>query len=79
MFGGTLNLYGSFIFRDTSVGKDTMLAKIIQAVEDAQTRRAPIQASGRPGRWLLRAGSPARFFCLTSWAGCLRAPLPHGP
>jgi Cu2+-exporting ATPase len=44
VFGGTLNLYGSFIFRVTTIGKDTMLSRIIQAVEDAQTRRAPIQA-----------------------------------
>ncbi len=44
VFSGTLNLYGSFIFRVTTVGKNTMLARIIQAVEDAQTRRAPIQA-----------------------------------
>lgn len=43
VFGGTLNLYGSFIFRVTTIGKDTMLSRIIQAVEDAQTRRAPIQ------------------------------------
>jgi Cu2+-exporting ATPase len=45
VFGGTLNLYGSFIFRVTQTGKDTVLAKIIQAVEDAQSRRAPIQSA----------------------------------
>jgi Cu2+-exporting ATPase len=44
VFGGTLNLYGSFVFRVTKTGKDTVLAQIIQAVEDAQARRAPIQA-----------------------------------
>jgi len=44
VFGGTLNLYGSFVFRVTSVGKNTMISRIIQVVEDAQTRRAPIQA-----------------------------------
>ncbi len=44
VFGGTLNLYGSFVFQATKTGKDTMLAQIIQAVEDAQTRRAPVQA-----------------------------------
>jgi Cu2+-exporting ATPase len=44
VFGGTQNLYGSFVFRITSMGKDTVLARIIQAVEDAQSRRAPIQA-----------------------------------
>ena len=44
IFGGTLNLYGSFVFRVTKTGKDTVLAQIIRAVEDAQARRAPIQA-----------------------------------
>lgn len=44
VFGGTINLYGSFIFRVTRAGKETVLARIIQAVEDAQARRAPIQS-----------------------------------
>lgn len=44
VFGGTQNLYGSFVFEITTTGKDTVLARIIQAVEDAQSRRAPIQA-----------------------------------
>jgi len=44
VFGGTQNLYGSFVIRVTKTGKETALARIIQAVEDAQTRRAPIQA-----------------------------------
>ncbi len=43
VFGGTMNLYGSFVFRVTSTGKNTVLAQIIRAVEDAQARRAPIQ------------------------------------
>ena len=45
VFGGTLNLFGSFIFRVTKTGKDTVLAQIIQAVADAQARRAPIQSA----------------------------------
>jgi Cu2+-exporting ATPase len=32
------------VFRVTNVGKGTVLAQIIQAVEDAQARRAPIQS-----------------------------------
>ncbi len=44
VFCGTQNLYGSFVFQITATGKDTVLARIIQAVEDAQSRRAPIQA-----------------------------------
>jgi Cu2+-exporting ATPase len=44
VFGGTLNLHGSFVLRVDRTGKDTVLAGIIGAVEDAQSRKAPIQA-----------------------------------
>jgi len=44
VYGGTINLYGSFVFRVTKTGRDTVLSQIIQAVEDAQARRAPIQS-----------------------------------
>src|SRR3989338_8154102 len=42
--GGTLNTTGSFTFRATKVGQETMLARIIKMVEEAQGSRAPIQA-----------------------------------
>jgi len=42
--GGTLNTSGSFRFRATKVGNDTMLAQIIRMVEDAQAGKLPIQA-----------------------------------
>lgn len=41
---GTLNTTGSFTFRATKVGSETLLAHIIQMVEDAQGSKAPIQA-----------------------------------
>lgn len=41
---GTINTNGSFIFKATKVGKETLLAQIIQMVEEAQGSRAPIQA-----------------------------------
>ncbi len=44
VFCGTQNLYGSFIFKVKRTGNDTVLAQIIQVVEDAQARRAPVQA-----------------------------------
>jgi len=43
VFGATLNKTGSFRFRVTKVGADTLLAQIVQLVEDAQGSRAPIQ------------------------------------
>ncbi len=42
--GGTVNQTGSFTFRATAVGSDTMLAQIIRMVEEAQGAQLPIQA-----------------------------------
>lgn len=41
--GGTINGAGSFIMRAERVGRDTLLARIVQMVGDAQRSRAPIQ------------------------------------
>jgi Cu+-exporting ATPase len=41
--GGTLNTTGTLTFRATRVGADTVLARIIRLVSDAQGSRAPIQ------------------------------------
>ncbi|MFN0190590.1 MAG: heavy metal translocating P-type ATPase [Aestuariivirga sp.] len=43
VIGGTLNSSGSFIMKAKKVGRDTMLARIVQMVADAQRSRAPIQ------------------------------------
>jgi len=43
VIGGTINDNGSFNFKATKVGKDTMLSHIIALVEDAQMSKAPIQ------------------------------------
>jgi Cu+-exporting ATPase len=43
VFGVTLNKTGAFRFRVQKVGAETMLAQIVQLVEDAQGSRAPIQ------------------------------------
>jgi Cu+-exporting ATPase len=41
--GGTLNRSGSFRFRATRVGRDTVLARIVQMVREAQGSKPPIQ------------------------------------
>src|ERR1700719_2138239 len=41
--GGTLNGSGSFVMRAERVGSETLLARIVQMVSDAQRTRAPIQ------------------------------------
>ncbi|MBI2103704.1 copper-translocating P-type ATPase [Candidatus Woesebacteria bacterium] len=43
VIGATLNKSGSFIFKATKVGKDTMLSQIVKMVSEAQSSRAPIQ------------------------------------
>jgi Cu+-exporting ATPase len=43
VIGSTINKHGSFTFKATKVGADTMLSHIIKLVEDAQGSRAPIQ------------------------------------
>jgi Cu2+-exporting ATPase/Cu+-exporting ATPase len=41
---GTINTTGSFTFKATKVGSETLLANIIRMVEEAQGSKAPIQA-----------------------------------
>ncbi len=41
--GGTVNQTGSFVMTADRIGKDTLLAKIVQMVAEAQRSRAPIQ------------------------------------
>lgn len=43
VFGGTVNLSGSFTFRALKVGKEMFLSQIIRLVEEAQGSKAPIQ------------------------------------
>ena len=43
VIGATINKTGSFRFRAGRVGKDTMLAQIVQLVQAAQGSKAPIQ------------------------------------
>jgi Cu+-exporting ATPase len=43
VISGTINKSGAFRFRATRVGRDTTLQQIIRLVEQAQSRKAPIQ------------------------------------
>ena len=43
VIGGTVNTSGTFVMRAERVGADTMLARIVRMVSEAQRSRAPIQ------------------------------------
>jgi P-type Cu+ transporter len=43
VIGGTMNQSGSFVMRAEKVGRETVLARIVQMVAEAQRSRAPIQ------------------------------------
>src|SRR5438552_3021429 len=62
--GGTLNRSGTFRFRVTRVGADTLLAQIVRMVEEAQGSQAAIQRLGdrvaAPRRRGAPLGAPAR-------------------
>lgn len=43
VIGGTVNKLGTFKFKATKIGRDTMLSQIVAFVSDAQSKKAPIQ------------------------------------
>ncbi|MCX6818453.1 MAG: heavy metal translocating P-type ATPase [Candidatus Aenigmarchaeota archaeon] len=43
VIGATINKHGSFRFKATKIGRDTVLSQIIKLVEEAQGSKAPVQ------------------------------------
>ena len=70
--GGTLNTTGSFLMQAEHVGNETMLARIVKMVADAQRSRAPIQAlADKVAGYFVPTvlACAALTFILWAWAG----------
>jgi heavy metal translocating P-type ATPase len=66
---GTVNQTGSLIVRADKVGRDTMLARIVQMVADAQRSRAPIQRmADKVAGWFVPAVLGIALLSFASWA-----------
>lgn len=66
--GGTINKTGSFTFRATKVGSDTLLAQIIKMVEAAQGSKLPIQALvDKVTGWFVPAVITAAILTFGAW------------
>ncbi|MEK7094675.1 MAG: heavy metal translocating P-type ATPase [Patescibacteria group bacterium] len=76
--GATMNKVGSFEFRATHVGADTVLSQIVRLVEEAQGSRAPIQAfADRVSSWFVPAVICISVLTFVVWFLVLGAPLSY--
>ncbi|HEY2909505.1 MAG TPA: heavy metal translocating P-type ATPase [Gemmataceae bacterium] len=67
--GGTMNTRGSFVMKATRVGRDTLLARIVARVAEAQRSRAPIQKlADRVASWFVPAVVLAAILTFAMWA-----------
>jgi Cu+-exporting ATPase len=75
LVGGTMNQTGSFVMRADQVGKDTMLARIVQMVAEAQRSRAPIQMlADRVSSWFVPSVLLIAIIAFVVWS--LMGPAP---
>jgi Cu+-exporting ATPase len=66
---GSLNKTGSFLMRAEKVGADTLLARIVQMVAEAQRSRAPIQRmADQVSGWFVPAVIGAAALAFAGWA-----------
>ena len=69
VIAGTLNKTGSFVMRAEKVGRDTLLAQIVQMVADAQRSRAPIQRlADQVSGWFVPAVIAVAALAFVAWA-----------
>jgi len=68
VIGGTLNASGSFVMRADKIGRDTLLAQIVQMVATAQRSRAPVQRlADHVASWFVPAVIVAALIAFAVW------------
>lgn len=76
VIGATINGTGSFVMRAERVGSDTLLARIVQLVGQAQRSRAPIQRlADRVSAWFVPTVVGVAVVTFIAWL--LFGPQPH--
>ena len=66
--GGTINKTGSFTFRATAIGADTVLSQIVKMVETAQGAKLPVQAMvDKVTAWFVPAVLAAAAITFVIW------------
>jgi Cu+-exporting ATPase len=76
VIGATINGTGSFVMRAERVGSETLLARIVQLVGQAQRSRAPIQRlADRVANWFVPAVVAAAVLTFLAWS--LLGPQPR--
>ncbi len=69
VIAGTLNQSGSFLMRAEKVGRDTLLAQIVQMVAAAQRSRAPIQRlADQVSSWFVPSVIAAALLTFAIWS-----------
>ncbi len=69
VIGGTMNQSGGFVMRADRVGRDTVLAQIVQMVAQAQRSRAPIQShADQVSGWFVPAVLLVALLAFAAWS-----------
>jgi heavy metal translocating P-type ATPase len=69
VIGGTMNQSGSFVMRADKVGRETVLAQIVQMVAQAQRSRAPIQRlADQVSAWFVPAVIGVAVLAFVIWS-----------
>jgi Cu+-exporting ATPase len=69
LIGGTINQSGSFVMRADKVGGETLLARIVQMVAQAQRSRAPIQRlADQVSGWFVPLVIAVAVVAFAAWA-----------